>query len=803
MTSPDVPQGAHPPVQLSQFNSHTASSADHDINLFRGTVSFAVPLVSLPGRSGLNLDLTASYNSQVAQQVQETNLTAPTGILGLGWSLGLDHIAATYGTAGVRDSATYYAFSGGIQSRLHPTEQRWKRADLPLSHTAHLTEGPLDPSVIAALSEQGLVVDAAARVHVETPDQAWRVVDHILEFSLHIERRADILQVFDGGTAYELEQFDFSRIRYYAPFEKWVITHPNGQTTVFGGGVAQNANEHAISTGSSITWGVCWQTFSGPSTVTHDPSGQKRCQQQYPTAWYVSARIAPTTERCHYTYTPVEQCVGDGGLPYTKAIYLHRMTDELWQKVTLTYAEKLYNVSDYQPREYHDPHKIIPNTIPDAYQSRYETLYLDSLRVTDAGGSPLETVTFTYDVQVFGDVPSTAHPSRHGDLAKRVLTSITRMRGNGQTLPPLCFSYHKAPALNPGALATKTAPEGVVTRYDYQKVNLPQPLRSVNLPSPLSNATPRVWFGSNYTVVIWVNALQWTLNVSTWVGRWVQWTLPSGPMQQSIDPHDLNVMAETDFFTVDASTTNQETSLLLLFHKDPEVLGGWLGTHDTPRILSTPHRQVVAGACFVALTHSGSTIVDRYTWSPDTRQWASSSLAAPTDISDPERYHIALAGGGNSLATLYYQRRGTPETKDTRLSFSCVDADHRWHLGETRSIPNLGVVETDLHKNLSLTHTGWCLAILGLVTEASDEAIYDLLLFTWTQTPSADPGPEPDIRYAWTPPFQKRFSVRKAPNGTLSTPATLTVTPTGMIACGPILLRYNGNTWLENTTLAL
>ena len=506
-------------------------------------------MVSRPGRNGLNLDLTASYSSQIAQQVQETNATAPTGILGLGWSLSLDHIAATYGTAGVADSATYEAVSGGTRSRLHPTERRWKRADLPLSQTALLTDGPVDPSVIAALAEQGLVVDAAARVHIKTPDRVWQLVDHVLEFSLRLERDANTLQVFDGGAAYEAEQFDFSRIRYYGAFEKWVITHPNGQTTVFGGGVAKNPREHAVSKGASVTWGVCWQTFSGPSAVTHDAGGQTRRQQQYPTAWYVSQRIAPTTERCYYAYTAVEQCVGDGGLPYTKAIYLHRITDEAGETVTLMYGEKLYNVGDYRPREYSDPHKVIPNATPDAYQSCYETRYLDSLRVTDARGAPLETVTFAYDVQVFGDVPSTAHPSRHGDLAKRVLTSITRMRSNGQSLPPLCFTYHKAPALNPGAMATKTAPEGGVTRYDYQQVELPQALRSRDLPSPLSNATPRVWCGPNYTVALWINALQWTVSVSTWVGRWVHWTLPSGPLQHSLDPQDVHVRTEADFYS--------------------------------------------------------------------------------------------------------------------------------------------------------------------------------------------------------------------------------------------------------------
>ena len=175
--------------------------------------------------------------------------------------------------------------------------------------------------MIAALGEQGLVVDPTARVHIKRPGRVWQVVDAVLEFSLDIERRADALQVFDGGAAYESEQFDFSRIRYYTAFEKWVITHPNGRTTVFGGGVAKNVNEHAVGTGCSITWGCAGRPLRAQRGHSHGADGQTRRQQQYPTAWYVSERMAPTTERSRYTYTLVEQSVGDGGLPYTKAIY--------------------------------------------------------------------------------------------------------------------------------------------------------------------------------------------------------------------------------------------------------------------------------------------------------------------------------------------------------------------------------------------------------------------------------------------------------------------------------------------------
>lgn len=815
MTSPETPHGAPPPIQLSQFSGHANTSAEQNINLFRGTVSFAVPLVSLPGRSGLGLDLTASYSSRVTGNVQKTNRTAPTGILGLGWTLGLDRIIATYGTAGLKDSATYYAISGGTQSRLHPVERSWKRAILPRTHTSLLQNGPLDPALIDALAEQGVAIASTAFLRMQGSPQTWLLTDPFFEFCLVLKHTDDHIQVFDGGTAYELEQFDFSRIRYYERFEKWAITHTNGLTTVFGGHVSTEANGNATSAGSSITWAVRWHTFSGPSSLTHDHTG-KRLQQQYPTAWYVSARTAPNTDSCRYTYTPVEQAVGNNGLHYTKALYLHSITDMFGRTVTLNYAEKLYGSGYYDQREYSDPYKAVPNTTPDAYQSRYETLYLASLHVTDAEGTLLQKVTLSYEVTVFGNIPSTAPPTYVGDLAKRVLVKITRTLGpytqdqytqdqytqdKGHALPPMCFTYHRTPSLNPGALATKVAAEGAIERYAYQKVDLPYALRTFDLPSPLSQASPLVWFGPNYTVIIWVNALQWTLSVLTWVGRWVQWTLPSLPIEQSIARDDVRVVLQADFFTVDYSTTNQENSSVLFFHKDPEVLGGWIGTHRTPLVLTTPHRQVVAGKHFIALTYQGCTAVDRYTWSIKDKQWVCSSLPAPTVATDPQTYHVALGAASHSLVVLYYQRNAPPRAKDNRMQISYLDARHTWCLGEECHVPGLAVTETHLPKSLTITHTGWCVAIMALIHDSNDRASYDLSLYTWGHTLTYKAASE--TRYAWNAPFHTRIQIPKTSRGTHVHPASLIVTPTGMVACGPYILRYNGAEWLENDALAL
>lgn len=60
MDSSDLPSVFETPSSKSfQFNGHADGSVGQDVNQFNGTVSFSVPLLSLPGRSGLNLDVAA------------------------------------------------------------------------------------------------------------------------------------------------------------------------------------------------------------------------------------------------------------------------------------------------------------------------------------------------------------------------------------------------------------------------------------------------------------------------------------------------------------------------------------------------------------------------------------------------------------------------------------------------------------------------------------------------------------------------------------------------------------------------
>ena len=66
------------------------------VDLYRGCVSFFIPLCSLMGGAGPQLDFAIQYDGNVTHDANTWNLTAPTGVLGLGWSLPVERISVRF-----------------------------------------------------------------------------------------------------------------------------------------------------------------------------------------------------------------------------------------------------------------------------------------------------------------------------------------------------------------------------------------------------------------------------------------------------------------------------------------------------------------------------------------------------------------------------------------------------------------------------------------------------------------------------------------------------------------------------------
>ena len=86
--------------------------------MFRGEVNTPLSLVNLPGRNGLSLEVTAFYSSSVGQAARTWNETAPTGLLGLGWSLSTDRVLVDDKSTGNPLDGDYYLQCGGSVDRL-------------------------------------------------------------------------------------------------------------------------------------------------------------------------------------------------------------------------------------------------------------------------------------------------------------------------------------------------------------------------------------------------------------------------------------------------------------------------------------------------------------------------------------------------------------------------------------------------------------------------------------------------------------------------------------------------------------
>lgn len=110
-----------PEVQSFSLNPDLKGIGENSVNLYSGDVNLPVPLVSLPGRGGLDVNVTMSYNSNIQHIEDAWNLDAPTSILGLGWSMNYDRIVVDHKQTGNRHDDEFYLISGGTSNRLIQT----------------------------------------------------------------------------------------------------------------------------------------------------------------------------------------------------------------------------------------------------------------------------------------------------------------------------------------------------------------------------------------------------------------------------------------------------------------------------------------------------------------------------------------------------------------------------------------------------------------------------------------------------------------------------------------------------------
>ncbi|MCY1042096.1 RHS repeat-associated core domain-containing protein [Corallococcus sp. bb12-1] len=164
---------------LRTFQNLNASDAGltDNINLFRGNVSFQLPLLTLENRGGLKADVLLSYDSEVQVDVSTRNLESPTGIVGLGWSLPYEMIVLDVrGSVSEYDDAYYLAATDGSRSQLFltnrtPTQWTFESENEDFSRIVYLPE----QQVWRITTTDGLVRSYGADVQAGQDPKALRM----------------------------------------------------------------------------------------------------------------------------------------------------------------------------------------------------------------------------------------------------------------------------------------------------------------------------------------------------------------------------------------------------------------------------------------------------------------------------------------------------------------------------------------------------------------------------------------------------------------------------------------------------
>jgi RHS repeat-associated protein len=418
-----------PAIRPTQFESGSISALKNSVNMFRGDVNFQKTLITLQGKpndSALQVQMSVLCESNVNQDVTTWNLDAPTSVLGIGWSLIGERIAAKNSGA-ASSTGTYYEYqSGGSSNILIASNIPWVRANLSASISSQLTGPQVSNTLIQAFKAAGLRLNPLATIEGGTSGP-WQVDDpvneHLYVITLTTVGANQVLQVTDGGQGFDLQNYQFSKIFYYQKYERWEITDNTGKLSVFGGGYTPpnvGVTEQGFNTslGNSVEWSVKWGGTSGNWTGS---SMQTYGQCQYATAWNLSAQVDLYGDKVLYEYNGfgrtsegllgrgAEQLVGgESGLPYTKACYLTKIIDVFGSIVEFTYIDKTFTAT---AQEYLDPHKVLipattnntpPSnlTTPNAYQDQYETLLLSETAVKTPSGDLIYKLSFSYSPPV-------------------------------------------------------------------------------------------------------------------------------------------------------------------------------------------------------------------------------------------------------------------------------------------------------------------------------------------------------------------------------------------------------------------
>ncbi|MES2557599.1 MAG: RHS repeat-associated core domain-containing protein [Bacteroidota bacterium] len=768
-----------PAIRPTQFGGGSADLFKDSVNLFRGDVNLSLDLVSLTGRNGLDIKVNASYNSNIKNDIDQSNVSNPTGILGLGWNIGFERIEVDQRDSGTMNDNRYFLYANNTSNELVRNNRSWQRASLVQASAATLNRKTVDQNLITSLQKHGIQLGAQTSVEVIEQDKKWNLTDHTNQTLYTVEKNGSELAVMAGGESYECYQYDFSQIRYYPEFERWELIKDDGTINYFGG---LTTEEKAANT---IQWKVKWGNWTGQTDRT---AGQSR----FPVAWNLATVKNIWDDTISFAYEVVEQQVGTNGETFTKACYLSKITDMFKRTIAFNYDEKDYVLNspsgarEYMAINWNNPYTERPNNNPSPYQDRYETKFLKNLTVKNEQNQLLYTVELDYDkTSNFTGYSNT--DNLYGDTVKRTLTGIRRIFKDNCAQPGLVFSYWPKGSVNAGALNSAITPEGAVIDYHYKQQEIPLCDRQMQIQNPWPGvAKPRVWFGGDYVFTAWMNEStgQIKMNLYTWIGRWQEWSPATPVITTPFDISTANAVASGDFVTFSFKDIHDQKSVIYAFHKNNLVFGEWLET--SPIRMGATKISVEAGDNFFLACDQTNRKLFRYTWNEFSREWIFSDQTSALSTNPNAVPYITATN--KHYAILDYMPLVSGE-RPNKLTLYYQDGNYEWNKGGEKILPfTIGGSKPDT--SFGFTTSSSFIALTYITQEVSLSFNYTVKVVSWDQLYNNITA----VDFGYQLP-------KSNPSKTITIPFIAGFVSNSMIGSGPYLMRYNGEQWLQNKNL--
>ncbi|VTN09466.1 Uncharacterised protein [Raoultella terrigena] len=185
-----------------------------------------------------------------------------------------------------------------------------------------------------------------------------------------------------------------------------------------------------------------------------------------------------------------------------------------------------------------------------------------------------------------------------------------------------------------------------------------------------------------------------------------------------------------------------------------------------------------------------SNIVTRFTWDNLARRWQNAVIYDGKGVI-PGQGRYWLAASGNILFVLKYDITGAPGSKNNHIDLHCLSEDNQWRLQDSQPEHQISIAGTLLAANFALSCAPWVCAASYVTHQAETSFDYALSLFTW------------DEHERFNPVTTRQYRQLCVSTAVKNVAWVAQVTPSGLIASGPNLLRYTGVDWLENSELQI